>query len=78
MLKVIIGILKERLETKLGMETLSWELWRRIDEPCVSDSEEDCGSVRGDENAGHMITSARQGLNFMFNELFIREGFCIN
>ena len=33
-------------------------------EPNASDSEEEGGSVREDENAGHMITSARWGLIF--------------
>ena len=33
-------------------------------EPCASHSEEESGSVHEDENAGHMITSARYGLIF--------------
>ena len=33
-------------------------------EPCVIDSEEEGGGVREDENPGHMITSAQQGLIF--------------
>ena len=57
MLKVIIGILKKLLETKLVIETLSGELWRRIVfEPCASNSEEEGRSLREDENTGHMIT----------------------
>ena len=33
-------------------------------EPCVSDSDEEGGSVREDENARHMITSARWSFVF--------------
>ena len=65
MLKVISGMFKKQLETKLVMDMLSGRIVELYNfEPCASDSEEEGGSVREDESVGHMITSARWGLIF--------------
>ena len=59
-LKLISGISKERLETKLMMISLSGGIVEPYRfEPCARDSEEKGGSVFEIENAGHMTTSAR-------------------
>ena len=77
MLKVISGILKEQLETKLVMKTLGGIVEPNRFEPCASDSEKEGGSVCEDENPWSRVHFSSVGLDVPFNRRYIGEGFCI-